>query len=120
MSWADAVTAAGTSLLATFGEAVTYYPATGGSFSCSAVIDPVEVDQLDRSVVRDFSTAQILHATLEDNSVTEPTTYMERQTGDQIKTTDPNGSTLTWKVVDKLFDNGIWTLTLEKNVRISP
>jgi hypothetical protein len=121
MSFATAIAAANVSLFANFGETVTYIPAGGGAtFSCSSVVSRVEVDGVDSRVLRDLCEAQIRHTDLEAHSIDAPTSYRERQTGDQVTTIDQNGDPVTWKVVDAIYEYGIWILTLEKNIRIVP
>lgn len=121
MSFATAIAAANVGLFANYGEAVTYIPASGGaSFTCSAVVSRVEVEDVDSRILRDICEAQIRHTDLDTNAIDEPTCYRERQAGDQVTTTNQNGDSTTWKVIDAIYEYGIWILTLEKNIRIAP
>lgn len=104
-----------------FGETVSYNPAAAGiaTFFAVAIFSTLEVDTLDPRIVRDLVVCRIPHATLTAKGMTGPETYHERNTGDVITRTGPEGSE-SWKVVDKKYDSGLWTLTLEKNIRITP
>lgn len=104
-----------------FGESISYDPAAAGisTFTAVAIFQKIEVDTLDSRVVRDVIMCRIPHATLTAAGMTEPIARYESNTGDKITRTGPAGSEI-WNVVDKEYDLGLWTLTLEKNIRITP
>lgn len=104
-----------------FGESISYDPAVPGisTFTAAAIFSTLEVDALDPRIVRDVIICRIPHATLTAAGMTEPTARYESNTGDRITRTGPAGSEV-WNVVDKKYEMGLWTLTLEKNVRITP
>lgn len=104
-----------------FGESISYNPDAVGisTFTAVAIFSTLEVDALDPRIVRDVIICRIPHATLTSAGMTEPTARYESSTGDRITRTGPAGSEV-WSVVDKKYDMGLWTLTLEKNIRITP
>ena len=97
-----------------------YTPAAGGipAFNISAIFGGARYDELDRHFVRDLCECRIRHTDLAAHGVSEPTIKSQKSQGDQITATDPNGSPVTWAVVDQMYEHGLWVLTLEKHVRI--
>jgi hypothetical protein len=102
------------------GVQVDYTPAAGGipAFNISAIFGGARYDELDRHFVRDLCECRIRHTDLAAHGVSEPTVKSQKSQGDQITATDPNGSPVTWAVVDLVYEHGLWILTLEKHVRI--
>jgi hypothetical protein len=100
-----------------FGESVTYTPADGdvSPFSVVAIFEALEIDSLEARIMRDVIICRIPQSQLSDGGVTIPTTRMERVLGDTIT----RGSDV-WQIIDKIDNAGLWKLTLEKNIRISP
>lgn len=106
-----------------FGESVTYTPADPliTPFSCVAIFEASEsIDAIGGRVYRDMLTCRILQSALDGGSVSVPTPQRGGSGGDTI-TRDG----VVWAIVDDPpteFDSfcGVWTLTLEKDVRFIP
>ena len=122
MSFQDQVKADMEAAIEDGGEEVTYTPATGAAFTCSAVVTDPQIDQLSQNAVRDFRECRVLHSALSGAGLTSPTPHRERQPGDTITIIGPAGTDEVWKVVElpRLVRNTYWTLILERNIRIVP
>lgn len=103
-----------------FGTAATYVPATGEQFAVSVIQgDFVEMDQIRRSQVQDLCTYKLRHSELEAQSILEPVGKYQSNDCDRLLIPDQNGTAQTWSILEKRFRNGVWTLLVERNTRIT-
>jgi len=122
MGYWDNFPAVSSKMVATFGQTVTYKPADTGiaDFECQVVLGEVEYNDPITNAIRDLLECDVLHSDLQAVGKESPTVYSERSIGDQIEIDDPDGTPVNWQVIEKRHEAGIWTLVLEKNIRIVP
>ena len=104
----------------------TYSPADVLIESFSLHIMPVglvDIDQyIDTNIFADRMDVRIPHSELANGGVTSPVASLDGATADIIARSDHNGETETWYVRGGRLDprTEIWTLKLEKEMRIVP
>jgi len=104
----------------------TYSPADVLIESFSLHIMPVglvDIDQyIDTNIFADQMDVRIPHSELVAGGVTSPVASLDGATADIITRSDHNGETETWYVRGGRLDprTEIWTLKLEKEMRIVP
>jgi hypothetical protein len=120
MQLQEAIAKAFGDVLCIAGVEVVYTPAESGiePFTISAIFGETRFDQLDHHLIRDLCECRIRHVDLAAFGVLTPTVRSQKSQGDLITGTDPNGSPISWAVVDLVHQHGLWVLTLERDVRI--
>ncbi|MFH0825285.1 MAG: hypothetical protein V2B18_21245 [Pseudomonadota bacterium] len=121
MGFAEAAQKANEAWAAKLGISAVYVLASGASsFACTIIPSGlVEIDDMGSGFVRDVTRYYILASELAANSITEPTPQMERQPGDQITISGPAGDE-NWLVIGSNRSQGMFRLTLERNIRPVP
>ena len=106
-------------------ETITYTPANLSdpedeppeivAVTIAAIFNRLQFDLLEPHAIRDVIECRLSHADLITSGITSPATRYERHKGDTIT----RGSE-TWEIIEAVYEVGMWTLTLEKNIRIIP
>lgn len=109
-------------MLSDWGKTSTYYTVINNQsalFAVRVIVEPMQFDEIEPRFARDLMEVRIAHADLVAAGVTEPKTRRLHATSDTINIPNANGTGEAWSIEDRRFEDGMWVLTLERNVRLS-
>jgi hypothetical protein len=109
-------------LAGTLGESITYTPA-GDSippFGGVAIFHDISLEKIiEHHIVSDTCECEVHHSILTVGGIFEPTKRRSQKPGDTITRMNLNGIAEVWEIIDSDWSpDGIWTLTLERNIKI--